>query len=674
MAQSAKLNPQLTTLLPLFRERSANIQRLVLGSKTGVTTELISELRTTQLIPLPSPTKAQLAEELNLITSLSVTIDLVAQGWVITSTDPEVTIEFANGLSSEAEKERIRRAHLIDRDGQLREASVNAFIRGMEKRRLTPKGWHSIFSMMRDGNDLSRRIDEVKASESEETQCELLERAIKPYIQFVETDAVCEHTGLRLNDVWRYFRHTWVNSYKSVPGRSMAVLVRDAAAPCHPVIGIACLASSVVQQSSRDKWIGWDAESIVERFRNSTKPKRHALLLLSQLDHYIRNIYLKDLLSEAIISRAEIRRPTAGVVERLIKDSERAIKHHRLYPNASKHKDTSQASKAEWQERAETSLFRSKRSKQLATLLSIREVFLSNGVDGSITLGGWKKLFESSRFRQAVGQLERLVKAERVGINMMDITVCGAVAPYNVLLGGKLVCLLLCSPEVVKEYERRYQEQTSLIASSMRGSAVQREAQLVLLCTTSLYGSALSQYSRVKVPTEILGGKPLDKVEYQPVGMSEGFGSFHFSKETLRLMATLLGRSKEARKVNSIFGEGVNPLMRKIREALGQLGLPSDILLKHGNKRIVYGVPLARNFRELLLGFADSAQYLIPTSREKHRTELLADFWRRRWLLRRIQKPGILEELEQHTVIYPIRHGAQVPLPEDLSEAPGLWK
>ncbi|MGA9718105.1 MAG: hypothetical protein WBQ79_07470 [Acidobacteriaceae bacterium] len=32
-----------------------------------------------------------------------------------------------------------------------------------------------------------------------------------------------------------------------------------------------------------------------------------------------------------------------------------------------------------------------------------------------------------------------MVKAERVGIAMMDISICRAIAPYNTLIGGKLV-------------------------------------------------------------------------------------------------------------------------------------------------------------------------------------------------------------------------------------------
>jgi hypothetical protein len=256
---------------------------------------------------------------------------------------------------------------------------------------------------------------------------------------------------------------------------------------------------------------------------------------------------------------------------------------------------------------------------------------------------------------------------------MMDITVCGAVAPYNALLGGKLVCMLLCSAEVIREYARRYSGQESVIASSMRGASVTRPAKLVLLCTTSLYGSSLSQYSRVKVPAKVVGGRDSEALEFRELGSSEGFGSFHFSGETLRLMELLLSRSNAARKVNSIFGEGVNPLMRKIRDGLAILGLPADELLKHGNKRIVYGVALARNFRDLLIGITETPHYTVPLTKERLRTDLLADYWRQRWLLKRILKPGVVEEVTRHTCVYPIQHGAQVQLPIERDDNLSLW-
>jgi hypothetical protein len=98
---------------------------------------------------------------------------------------------------------------------------------------------------MRDGEDLSEKLEQIRQLDNPEVQADLLARAIRPYIQVVETDAICAQTGLRLNDIWRYFRHTWVTSYKSVPGRSVNILIRDAAVVNHPLIGIASLASSV---------------------------------------------------------------------------------------------------------------------------------------------------------------------------------------------------------------------------------------------------------------------------------------------------------------------------------------------------------------------------------------------------------------------------------------------
>lgn len=237
-------------------------------------------------------------------------------------------------------------------------------------------------------------------------------------------------------------------------------------------------------------------------------------------------------------------------------------------------------------------------------------------------------------------------------------------APYNVLLGGKLVCLLLASPEVVEFYRNRYGKQASIIASSMKGEAVVRAPNLVLLATTSLYGVGSSQYNRLRVPLDEVGGKAGQRLEYAELGVSKGYGSYHFSQASVDYLEVFLGRAGDGRKVNSIFGEGVNPLMRKLRDGLAEVGLPSDDLLKHGNARVVYGVQLAENFRAVLLGLDSKPRYFLTLRQPEKSTELLADFWRKRWLVGRISRPGILEEVVKHTLSYPIVHGARVTLPE----------
>jgi hypothetical protein len=133
-----------------------------------------------------------------------------------------------------------------------------------------------------------------------------------------------------------------------------------------------------------------------------------------------------------------------------------------------------------------------------------------------------------------------------------------------------------------------------------------------------------------------------------------------------------LGRSKQGRKVNSIFGEGVNPLMRKMREALTLVGLPSEMLLKHGNRRIIYGVPLASNFRRVLLGLETRPKYILAQSSPRKKTAMINAYWINRWLSKRIEQDSVIMQVASHSLAYPIRHGAQVKVIGD--EIPEILK
>jgi Druantia protein DruA len=600
-----------------------------------------------------------------------VILDLVYQGWELEVNGSGVKIRSLQPRDApHATKEQVRAGHLLGRNAQLRERSVVEFIKGMERRRLYAKGWHSIFSLMRDGRELADKIEAVNGIENEQEREAALSSIISPYIQFVDSDAVCEHTGLRLGDIWRYFRYTWVNEYKSVPGRSLMILIRDAAGPNHPVIGIAALGSSVAQHTVRDEWIGWQAKPFVEQLIENPTAKK-AQWLLHSLDSLFEGIYIDDLAQRPkLCTKADLQNPSDKVIDKLLSEADRAIKKHRKNNQKDKHKGqkVDLNSREYWLREAHTYLYRSKRCRQLAQLMGIRKLFLEHG----LTTGTQRELQEalkSAKVRAAIAQLVRMVKAEHVGVDMMDITVCGAIAPYNHILGGKLVCMLLCSPELNQHYDKRYGNQVSIIASSMKGSPVVRKPNLVLLCTTSLYGVGSSQYNRVKIPLEEVGGQAGEAVLYKHLEHSKGYGTYQFSRDTVDCGTVLISRRKGGRRVNSIFGEGVNPLMRKIREALGMVGLSSDGMLLHGNRRVTYGISFARNFREILLGVAKRPSYLIPQSAPHRRTELIADYWRRRWLSSRTRRPEVITQLSQHTLAYPITHGAVVTLPTDDEEA-----
>lgn len=562
--ESIELTPQLGDLtakyLEFCQQVETEISRIKPAERIAATNEFRKDLVCKSAVK---------EEEIALRFAKSVILDLVAQGWKLKVGEPKIFV-YPPTMENETKnsvKEIIRNTHLLGRDIQLKEKSVQDFIKGMERRRLTSKGWHSIYSLMRDGADLAKKLQSINEATDEGEKLEALSKTISPYLQFAEPDAICEQTGLRLGDIWRYFRHTWVNEYKSIPGRSVMILIRDAAAPNHPVIGIAALGSSVVQHKVRDKWIGWHPETLVDKIVENPDSQT-AKWLLSAVERLIEDIYSKDLINEGFFTKADVQKPTEDVTKRLFEESDFAIKDHRQEPQRTKHnvQKNGKIPYDFWEKEAQTSLYRSKRCKQLAKLFNIRRTFQESGFSRS-NQKNLQSIFQTNKVKASITQLVRMIKAERVGVDMLDITVCGAIAPYNSLLGGKLVCMLLCSPEVTQYYAKRYANQTSIIASAMKGKPVVRKPNLVLLCTTSLYGVGSSQYNRVKIPLNQIGIDSMESVLYKDLGHSHGFGTYHFSRQTIQLGSNLNSRKKEGRRVNSIFGEGVNPLMRKIRES-----------------------------------------------------------------------------------------------------------
>lgn len=592
----------------------------------------------------------------------NIVLDLALHGWqfqvirkTVRACPPAKT-----GLLPSQVKENIRRGHLVERNQQLGESSVQQFVQNMERKRLTKTGWHSIFSLMRDGRDLYRKLNSLEGLQSEQARLKKLSEIISPYIEFVDADTECSQTGLRLQDIWRYFRHTWTNAYKSLPGRSLQILIRDGAAPNHAVIGIGALGSSVVQQTVRDKWIGWDADS-TDKWLDEKPPRLLQKWISGILKQQIDQIYKKDV--DGIIDRFELMKPQSATIRKLRAEGGRCKRLHRKNPQPAYHKSPLKGrdGNVDWERQAKTSLFRAKRYQTLASLLQIKKVFQDHNIL-SLSPPEFKKSLKISDVRIALRQLIRLRKGERVGVDMMDIIVCGAIAPYNHLLGGKLICMLMAAPEIVQFYRRKYSLQPSVIASSMKGSQAVRDPKLVLLSTTSLYGVGSSQYNRVRIPASEVGGKVGEEVRYFELGLSEGFGSYHLSKETIKLMDILMARHQNGRPVNFIFGEGVNPRMRHIREGLNLINLPSDKILVHGNPRLVYGISLAKNFRDVLLGFSARPQYVLPQRNIKQRTQLIAAYWQKRWLLQRIGRKDVIAEVAKHSLSYPITHGARVPL------------
>ena len=308
-------------------------------------TEQVRQLRMEACGYLERPT----IDELRLMLVSNLLLDLALHGWSVETRRSKIVLlpPDKHDESPVLQKDRIRQKHLIERDAQLSEASVQEFIKGMERRRLTSKGWHSIYSVIRDGEELALNLRRGTDYKDPDERTRYLAGIVDPYLQFVTPDAVCSETGLRLNDIWRYFRHTWINIYRSVPGRNLMVLVRDRAVPNHPVVGIAALASSVIQQSIRDKWIGWDSDTAVAAL--AANPDRKVIrCLLGQLRSFLKGIYTADLTKDGLLTAKDLKAPSPKVVARLRAEAVRTIKLHRKNPESAAHKSGKARTGKDW--------------------------------------------------------------------------------------------------------------------------------------------------------------------------------------------------------------------------------------------------------------------------------------------------------------------------------------
>lgn len=174
-------------------------------------------------------------------------------------------------------------------------------------------------------------------------------------------------------------------------------------------------------------------------------------------------------------------------------------------------------------------------------------------------------------------------KAKRLR-HLMDGFVIGAVPPYNLVLGGKLVASLLASDKISTDFYKKYKNTKSLI------SGKKFNGKLIAITTSSAFGKS-AMYDRISIPN---GPKFLH------VGWTKGYGEFQFSNGEYQNLLNITKKLGYSGK-NKRWGSGPRNRRVVIREALKRLGM-SEKLLYHGIKRELFLVPLAKNWRELLIG------------------------------------------------------------------------
>lgn len=573
--------------------------------------------------------------------------DLLDQGWEVLTDDDAIHLQ-PPGLrlvdeSTEQAKERLRRALQTGRDRQLADSGTQKFLARMH--RVVPRigGRSSIADVIDDGATLAAALQPFAGLPPVEA-ADRLKSVIDPVIEVCDEDAKCSVTGLRLIDIWRYFRHTWSLEYRSTPGRQMALLIRNAARPKRPVIGIAMLASPVVRMRVRDDWIGWNPEPFIAKLRSGAWDCEIALrALVSRLERSIGEIRWDDMMSpdelafpsERTILRLEQRSAGAAIarlrqLEAAYSEAEEANEAVRSQRDVIK----SNPELADWMAASDDPLFVRKRAETLAQLLDAKRTF--QALDW--TRGGRALLDTLVQHPNGLRSLNAaMAEVRKAGLSsqVADVSVCGAVAPYNNLLGGKLVALLMASEEVRDAYRNRYAGQVSLISSQMAGRAVYRPAELKVLTTTSLYGNGSSQYNRLRLRAADFPVLDHD-IAWQELAKTAGYGTVHLAPATVRVLREVSERAHRARRVNNRFGEGASPRLRQIREAVETLGIEANTVLHHATPRIFYGCEMHPGAIDELIGLNPG------TEAQSQPARVISGLWRQRWLAKRIQSSDVL--------------------------------
>ncbi len=199
--------------------------------------------------------------------------------------------------------------------------------------------------------------------------------------------------------------------------------------------------------------------------------------------------------------------------------------------------------------------------------------------------------------------------------HVMEAFILGAVPPYAMLLGGKLVAMLCGSDEVRQAFRRKYGSGTSVI----RNAAA--DGRLALITTTSALGRS-SVYNRLSYH-----GRRL----MYSVGFTSGWGEFHFSNGVYAQLRDYAEKYCVATAKHAAWGVGFRNRREVVRRVLADIGLSSQ-LMNHGIQRELFVMPLADNARQFLRGEHQRLRWFHQPVEE------LATFFRDRWLIPRAQR------------------------------------
>jgi hypothetical protein len=186
----------------------------------------------------------------------------------------------------------------------------------------------------------------------------------------------------------------------------------------------------------------------------------------------------------------------------------------------------------------------------------------------------------------------------------------GALPPYNELIGGKLVAITLVCNEIREAYKNKYENYNTI----MLGRTL--DSDLLFITTSSAFGKS-SLYNRLKINNDCIAEK---------LGYTEGYGSFQIPEILYQRILGYL--KKQGEDITRGYGGGPSKKIKLIQLACRKLGVLD--YSHHGIKREYYLFPFAFNLKTII------KDQELPKWKN-HEFNILVDYWKRRWLNKRLQ-------------------------------------
>ena len=502
----------------------------------------------------------------------------------------------------------------------------------------------SVDLLVDNGEELEKIFKEINEILDEDKKIIKLKKVFKPELQHCFEDEVCEITNIRLMEIWEFFRLTWSIPYGTANARTMPVLVRNAARPNKPVIGIFQFSQPSFNNTGRNKFLKMD------NYLSAFKEVQTKNISINELSEACLNSIEKSIKEtrwdDLKLTNSDIKKPSTNIINYLKETSEK----FRLEENLEEEEDLvikktekktvikAKKKKRTPKELSETKMYLKKRCKRLSKLLFARKVFndckLKKDPKRAFTI-----MIQIKDGQRAINLALEFLRNDIFSTQVLDINVCGAVAPYNEILGGKLITLLASSKEVVEMYDKNYKKYISIISSGVAGREMIKSSKSIFLCTQSLYDQGSSQYNRLKLLKKNFSNLKSDLI-WQEAGFTSGLGTDHISSRTTRLCDQIIQKFKKIQK-KSESGKGHSAKLTLVTAALKIININPDIAL-YGNKRknYVYFPKKANHLTKYVYNLKK-----IENLNHYNKIDVILDAWMKRWLTKRIQRSETLEKL-----------------------------